>query len=124
MDAGPRAGVVDHAPSGAGMTTLLALIAFASNSLLTRLALGAHEIDAATFTFIRLAAGAIVLALVVRTQTGTLAGLRERSVLGPVALLAYALPFSFAYLRIGAATGALEKIVESGPSVTRTIRTG
>jgi hypothetical protein len=40
---------------------LLALVAFASNSLLTRLALGAAEIDAATFTLLRLLSGALVL---------------------------------------------------------------
>ena len=34
--------------------TLLALVAFASNSLLTRLALGTRQIDAASFTAIRL----------------------------------------------------------------------
>ena len=54
--------------------TLLALLAFASNSLLTRLALGAHQIDAATFTLIRLLAGAGVLAALV--------GLRARSGFG------------------------------------------
>ena len=103
--------------------TLLALVAFAANSVLTRLALGSREIDAASFTWVRLAAGALVLALIVRGQTGAWAslrgragrgplawswvGLRERGVLGPLALFAYAAPFSFAYLRIGAAVGAL-----------------
>jgi drug/metabolite transporter (DMT)-like permease len=86
---------------------LLALIAFASNSLLTRLALGTHQIDAAPFTAIRLCAGAVVLALLVRTQEGNWTPLRGRSMTGPLALFAYAAPFSFAYLRIGAAVGAL-----------------
>ena len=92
-----------------GALTVLALVAFASNSLLTRLALGgsAHQIDAATFTSIRLAAGAVVLALVVRAQEGTWTPLRYGSATGPLALFAYAAPFSFAYLRIGAAVGAL-----------------
>ncbi|HVR19324.1 MAG TPA: DMT family transporter [Polyangiaceae bacterium] len=87
--------------------TVLALVAFASNSLLTRLALGAREIDAATFTLLRLASGALVLAFAVRVQSGTFEGLRRRGVLGPLALFGYAAPFSFAYLRIGAAVGAL-----------------
>jgi drug/metabolite transporter (DMT)-like permease len=86
---------------------LLALIAFASNSLLTRFALGSHQIDAATFTLLRLGAGAIVLALLVRMQAGSWTPLRGGSALGPIALFAYAAPFSFAYLRIGAAVGAL-----------------
>jgi drug/metabolite transporter (DMT)-like permease len=90
-----------------GALTALALIAFASNSLLTRLALGSHEIDAATFTSIRLAAGAVVLALLVRAHAGAWTPLRRGSVTGPFALFAYAAPFSFAYLRIGAAVGAL-----------------
>jgi drug/metabolite transporter (DMT)-like permease len=87
--------------------TLLALIAFASNSLLTRLALGAREIDAATFMLARLASGAVVLTLVVWARARTLAPLRRRGGLGPLALFCYAAPFSFAYLRIGAAVGAL-----------------
>lgn len=87
--------------------TLLALLAFASNSLLTRLALGSHQIDAATFTAIRLGAGAVVLALVVRAQAGTWRPLRGSAASGPIALFGYAVPFSFAYLRIGAAVGAL-----------------
>lgn len=89
------------------MLTVFALIAFASNSLLTRLALGDRQIDAATFTSIRLVAGAVMLALIVRAQSGTWASLRGRGWRGALALFAYAAPFSFAYLRIGAAVGAL-----------------
>jgi drug/metabolite transporter (DMT)-like permease len=87
--------------------TLLVLIAFASNSLLTRLALEPPRIDAATFTSIRLAAGAIMLAVLVRARTGGWGSWRDRGASGPMALLVYAVPFSFAYLRIGAAVGAL-----------------
>ncbi|MEO6603959.1 MAG: DMT family transporter [Polyangiaceae bacterium] len=87
--------------------TGLALIAFAANSILTRLALGHGAIDAASFTAIRLVAGALVLGLVVRMQAGSWAALGGPSWLGAAALLAYAAPFSFAYLRIGAAVGAL-----------------
>ncbi len=87
--------------------TMLALVAFASNSLLTRLALGADEIDAATFTSIRLCSGAIVLALLVRARAGAWTPLRGRGPGGSLALFAYAAPFSFAYLRIDAAVGAL-----------------
>ena len=87
--------------------TLLALVAFASNSLLTRLALGAGEIDAATFTAIRLVAGALALVVIVRARDGGFGALRGGGVVGPLALFAYAAPFSFAYVRIGAAVGAL-----------------
>jgi drug/metabolite transporter (DMT)-like permease len=85
--------------------TLLALIAFASNSILTRMALAGHEIDAASFTLVRLAAGALMLALLAGLAGTSL--LRGRGAIGPIALFAYAAPFSFAYLRIGAAVGAL-----------------
>lgn len=89
------------------LLTLLALLAFASNSILTRLALGTREIDAATFTFLRLLSGAVVLSLLVRMRNGKPAPLKGSGILGAAALFAYAAPFSFAYLRIGAAVGAL-----------------
>jgi drug/metabolite transporter (DMT)-like permease len=87
--------------------TLLALVAFAFNSILTRAALGGGHADAATFTAVRLVSGAVVLAALVRAQNGAWAPLRGRGWVGPLALFAYAAPFSFAYLRIGAAAGAL-----------------
>ncbi len=87
--------------------TLLALAAFASNSLLTRLALGRGAIDALTFTAIRLASGAIALAILVRLLRGGFGPLGGGSVLGAWALFAYAAPFTLAYVRIGAAVGAL-----------------
>ena len=96
-------------PVGAGTValTLVALVAFASNSLLTRLALGSRHIDAASFTALRLAAGAVMLAALVLAQSRSWTALRGAGVAGPVALFVYAAPFSFAYLRIGAAVGAL-----------------
>jgi drug/metabolite transporter (DMT)-like permease len=87
--------------------TLLALVAFASNSLLTRLALGTRQIDAASFTAIRLVSGAVVLAAIVVAQSRSSRALFGGGFAGPLALFAYAAPFSFAYLRIGAAVGAL-----------------
>jgi len=87
--------------------TLLALVAFASNSLLTRLALGSRQLDAATFTALRLASGAVMLALLVVAQSRSWRALRGAHLAGPLALFVYAAPFSFAYLRIGAAVGAL-----------------
>ena len=96
-------------PVGAGTIalTLLALVAFASNSLLTRLALGSQQLDAASFTALRLASGAVMLAALVVVQSRSWSALRGTGVAGPVALFLYAAPFSFAYLRIGAAVGAL-----------------
>jgi drug/metabolite transporter (DMT)-like permease len=87
--------------------TLLALVAFASNSILTRLAVGGAAIDAATFTAVRLASGAVALSIAVRANAGSWSPLRSRDVAGPIALIVYAVPFSLAYVRIGAAVGAL-----------------
>ncbi len=86
---------------------LLALVAFASNSLLTRLALGTRQLDAASFTALRLISGAVMLAAIVVVQSRSWNALRGAGVAGPLALFVYAAPFSFAYLRIGAAVGAL-----------------
>ena len=89
------------------LLTALALVAFAANSILTRMALGAGAMDAATFTTVRIVAGAVVLAAIVRSQGGPSPLRGGGSLVGPLALFAYAAPFSFAYLRIGAAAGAL-----------------
>ena len=89
------------------LLTAATLVAFAFNSILTRLALGRGTIDAAGFTAVRLAAGALVLAVLAREAAGSWRPLRPRGLVGPLTLFAYAAPFSFAYLRIGAATGAL-----------------
>lgn len=92
---------------GTVLLTLLALVAFAANSLLTRLALGTHAIDAASFTLLRLGSGAAVLSLLVRKQGRKLVAPRGSGAFGPLALFGYVAPFSFAYVRIGAAVGAL-----------------
>ncbi len=99
----PRLGPV------AALATLAALLAFAANSVLARAALGPGSdgplIGAVAFTVVRLGAGALVLTPwwwrrpVVR---GT-----KRWWLTPLTLLAYALPFSVAYVALGAGTGAL-----------------
>jgi len=87
--------------------TALTLVAFASNSILTRMALAAHEIDASSFTAVRIVSGALMLAAIVRLKDGSWGALRGRGGVGPLALFGYVAPFSFAYLRIGAAVGAL-----------------
>jgi drug/metabolite transporter (DMT)-like permease len=97
------------------LLTALALLAFAGNSLLCRLALRGGGIDAASFTGLRLASGALVLALLVAARARVAApALREepnprRAGDWPsaLALFAYAAAFSYAYLGLSAATGAL-----------------
>ena len=85
--------------------TALAMLAFASNSLLCRLALAHTTIDAASFTSIRLAAGAVMLWLLVRATRGAQVG--SGNWRSAFALFAYAAGFSFAYVNLPAATGAL-----------------
>jgi len=88
--------------------TLLAMVAFAANSLLCRVALKQQEIDGASFTALRLLSGAAVLWLLVRLRS---ADHPSRSGGGSwwsaLALFAYGAGFSFAYLSLSAATGAL-----------------
>ncbi len=85
--------------------TFLAMFAFAGNSLLCRLALKHTGIDAATFTSIRIISGALVLWLIVRLRGGP--HRPGGSWLSALALFAYAAGFSFAYVSLPAATGAL-----------------
>lgn len=85
---------------------VLALIGFAANSLLTRVALRPRLIDAASFTMLRLTAGAVALVLLARFRRPA-ADLRRGSWTSALLLFGYVVPFSYAYLRIGAGLGAL-----------------
>lgn len=93
--------------TGTAALTAVAMVAFAANSLLCRFALQAPAaIDAASFASLRLASGALVLALVVQFGHAAAAA-APADWRAAVALFAYALLFSFAYVLLGAATGAL-----------------
>jgi drug/metabolite transporter (DMT)-like permease len=85
--------------------TALAMLAFAGNSWLCRAALAHTAIDPASFTAIRLLAGAGVLGLVAWRWRGARAG--HGNGLSGLALFAYAACFAFAYVRLPAGTGAL-----------------
>jgi drug/metabolite transporter (DMT)-like permease len=87
------------------LLTTLAMLAFAGNSLLCRLALRDTGIDAASFTAIRLASGALILVaiLMLRGKRPTAGGSWPMAAM----LFAYAVGFSFAYRDLSAATGAL-----------------
>ena len=105
------------------LLTTVAMLAFAGNSLLCRIALKQTGIDAASFTSVRLVSGALVLALLVgwrgRGAAGASGATHATGAVGPVrpwhagdwlsaaALFVYAAGFSFAYLSLSAATGAL-----------------
>src|SRR5205085_4995611 len=87
------------------IVTLLAMTAFAGNSLLCRLALKQTGIDAASFTSIRLISGAIALWLSLSLRKGIRCD--AGSWLTALALFVYAAAFSFAYVSLSAGTGAL-----------------
>ena len=81
------------------------MLAFAGNSILCRLALAQTSIDAASFTSIRLVSGALVLWLIVRFRNAN--PLSGGNWFSAMALFVYAAGFSYAYINLSAATGAL-----------------
>lgn len=87
------------------LLTTLALLAFAGNSLLCRMALAHTGMDAASFTTVRLISGALVLWLLIVLRQG--ASQVQGSWLSALALFVYAAGFSFAYLQLNTGIGAL-----------------
>ena len=87
------------------LLTALAMLAFAGNSLLCRAALRDSQIDPASFTALRLFAGALVLWLLLytRKRAATVPG----NWAGAFSLFIYAAAFSYAYLHLDAGAGAL-----------------
>lgn len=92
-------------PARVVLLTTIAMVAFAANSLLCRLALKGGHMDAASFTLIRLLSGAAILWLMVRLRSGE-SGLQGNWP-SALALFVYGAGFSFAYLTLSAASGAL-----------------
>ncbi len=87
--------------------TIFALVCFAFNSILCRLALKTDEIDAPSFTAIRLVSGAITLFVILSFLGKKDTPKAEGNWVSAVFLFAYAICFSFAYLGLTTATGAL-----------------
>lgn len=87
--------------------TSLALIAFAANSVLCRLALGENAIDASNFTVIRLLSGVIVLLAIIKLRRNKTGSPTKGSWLASFMLFLYAITFSFAYITLDTGTGAL-----------------
>jgi drug/metabolite transporter (DMT)-like permease len=100
-------------PTRVFILTLLAMIAFASNSLLCRLALKHTAIDAASFTFVRIFSGAVALSLLMKLRHAfAVPAVYDRWTFrgnwpSAFALFVYAAAFSFAYNTLSAGTGAL-----------------
>ncbi|MDX8387861.1 MAG: DMT family transporter [Ghiorsea sp.] len=89
------------------LLTALALIAFAANSVLCRLALGEGLIDAGSFTAIRLLSGALILFLLINLQHKPSEEDSKGSWSASVMLFIYAVAFSYAYMSLDTGTGAL-----------------
>ena len=93
------------------LLTVLALLAFAGNSVLCRLALNDNIIDAASFTSIRLFSGAIFLLLLisinVHKSPQKIINIKAGSWLSALFLFIYAGAFSYAYISLDTGTGAL-----------------
>lgn len=87
--------------------TACTLIAFAANSLLTRMALGPGSIDAASFMTLRLGAGAIMLSVIMTLFQGKSVAKLQGKWPAALMLFLYAVTFSFSYLQLTAGTGAL-----------------
>jgi len=88
------------------LLTVFALVCFAANSILCRLALGDGTIDAASFATLRLLSGAVALLLLLGATRG--GRFQPRGDLRSGFLLfLYAVPFSYSYLQLSAGTGAL-----------------
>ena len=87
------------------LLTIVAMFAFAGNSLLCRIALKGTAIDPATFTSVRIVSAAIVLWIILRSRSPSQA--ISGNWLSAFALFVYAAAFSFAYVSLSAGTGAL-----------------
>ncbi len=89
------------------LLTSAAMAAFAANSLIARGALGAGAIGAADYTILRLVSGAAAMAALLALQGSISLRRLPGSWASGLALFGYAVAFSYAYLSLGAATGAL-----------------
>ena len=86
---------------------VLTLLSFAGNSLLNRAALADGQIDWASFTIIRLIAGALLLSLLFGIRHGAAIIPKRADAIGAASLFAYAVAFSAAYIQLDAGIGAL-----------------
>lgn len=89
------------------LLTSLTMMAFASNSILNRLAVGAGHIDATSFAAVRIVAGAIALCMILSVRGGSLPLFEKSRIVGALSLAAYMIGFSLAYATLDAGLGAL-----------------
>lgn len=96
-------------PLGMKLVSLIALtmLAFAANSILTRLAVDGGHIDPSGFAIVRVLAGAVVLSMLITLRGGGLPLFRRARLPGAISLTVYMIGFSLAYLTLDAGLGAL-----------------
>jgi len=97
----------NHKSSSTAVLTVLALIAFAGNSIFCRLALGEFTIDPASYTAARLISGALTLWVIARFLRDTASAKSGGGWISAAMLFLYAIAFSVAYISLSAGTGAL-----------------
>lgn len=83
------------------------MMAFAANSILTRMAIEGGHIDPSGFALIRILSGALVLGMIISHRGGGLPLLRANRIPGAISLTVYVIGFSLAYLTLDAGLGAL-----------------
>lgn len=89
------------------LATVLTMIAFAANSILTRMAIEGGYIDPSGFALVRVVSGAVVLGMIITLRSGGFPLLRRNRIPGALSLAVYLVGFSLAYLTLDAGLGAL-----------------
>lgn len=87
--------------------TMITMIAFASNSILTRMAIDGDYIDPSSFAIVRVVSGALVLGVIVVMRGGKFSFFNRDRLVGSVSLAVYLVGFTLAYLTLDAGLGAL-----------------
>ncbi len=89
------------------LLTSLTMLAFAANSIVTRMAIMGGHIDPSGFALVRVLSGAVVLGMFIGLRGGALPLLRRNRLPGALSLTIYMMGFSLAYLTLDAGLGAL-----------------
>jgi drug/metabolite transporter (DMT)-like permease len=87
--------------------TVLTMLAFAANSILTRMAIEGGHIDPSSFAAIRIVAGAVALTMILILRGGRLPFFERARIVGALSLAGYMIGFSLAYATLDAGLGAL-----------------
>ena len=89
------------------LLTVLTMLAFAANSILTRMAIEGGHIDPSSFAVIRIVAGAVALTMILILRGGRLPLFERARIVGALSLACYMIGFSLAYATLDAGLGAL-----------------